>query len=197
MPDQRGDVNSQPPVQGIEVLRDRLPRPPDSCPDGLQRDRLNMGEDARQHLPVFFMCRSERQGTVADHDGGGSVIARERTKGIPGDLGIVMCVVIDDPRSDDQAIGIQDASRVAVHLSDVRDTTAADGNVAVEAGYAGTVNNLSVSDDQVVWHCSSYPRASTLRLRGRIAPVRFPTSYFLPMKNAAFFQRPRACPSDP
>jgi hypothetical protein len=41
-------------------------------------------------------------------------------------------------------------------LSDLGDTTAADGNVAVEAGYAGTVNNLSVSDDQVVWHCSSY-----------------------------------------
>jgi hypothetical protein len=64
-------------------------------------------------------------------------------------------VVIDDPRSDHQASGIQNSFRVTAYLSDLDDTPAADSDVAVEAGYAGTVNNLSVPDDQVVLHCSS------------------------------------------
>src|SRR5262245_40491797 len=35
MPDERGDVNSQPPVQRVEVLRDRFPRPRDAGADSL------------------------------------------------------------------------------------------------------------------------------------------------------------------
>jgi len=67
-----------------------------------------------------------------------------------------MSVVVDDSGSDHQAIRIQDLARLSVHFSDLGDTTAADGDVAVKAGQTGPVNNLSVLDNQVVWHCSSY-----------------------------------------
>src|SRR5439155_24706294 len=75
---------------------------------------------------------------------------------IPGDLGIVMSLFFNDSRGDHQAIGIQHLARLSVHFSDLGDTTAADGDVAMKAGQAGPVNNLSVLDNQVVWHCSSY-----------------------------------------
>src|SRR5207249_1649105 len=102
------------------------------------------------------MRGGHRQRTVAHDDGGNSVIARVGAERIPGDLGIVMSVVVDDSRSDHQAIGIQHLARLSVHFSDLDDTTAADGDVAVKAGQAGPVNNLAVFDDQVVSHCSSY-----------------------------------------
>jgi hypothetical protein len=67
-----------------------------------------------------------------------------------------MSVVVDDAGSDHQAVRIQDLARLSVHFSDLDDTTAADGDVAVEAWQAGTVNHLAVLDNQIVWHCSSY-----------------------------------------
>jgi hypothetical protein len=66
-----------------------------------------------------------------------------------------MSVVVDDSRSDHQAIGIQDPSRRATYPSDLDDTTTADRDVCVEAWYSGTINNLSIPDDEIVWHCSS------------------------------------------
>jgi hypothetical protein len=67
-----------------------------------------------------------------------------------------MRVVVDDSGSDHQAICIQDLTRASIHFSDLDDTAAADGDIAVEAWQAGTVNNIAVLDNQVVWHCSSY-----------------------------------------
>src|SRR2546428_5950065 len=101
------------------------------------------------------MGRSHRQRTVAHDDSGNAVIARVGAERIPGNLGIVMSMVVDDAGSDHQAIRIQHLARVSIHFSDLDDTTAADGDVAVKAGQAGTVNNLSVLDNQVVWHRSS------------------------------------------
>ncbi len=102
------------------------------------------------------MRRSHRQRTVADDDGGNAVIARVGAKRIPGNLGIVVRVVVDDAGSDHQAIRIQYLARAAIDLADLDDPAAADGDVAVKARQSGTVNNLSVLDNQVVWHCSSY-----------------------------------------
>jgi hypothetical protein len=155
MADERGDVMAEPLIQGIEILRDRLPGPCDPGTDGFQRDRLHVGQNSGQHLAIFPMGRSHRQRTVADDDSGNTVIARVGTERIPGDLGIVMSVVVDDSGSDHQAIRIQHLARLSTHLSDLDDMTVANGDVAVKARQSGTVNNLSVSDDQVVWHCSS------------------------------------------
>src|SRR5437867_711728 len=102
------------------------------------------------------MGGGHRERTVAHDNGCNAVIARVGAERIPGDLGIVMGVVVDDSGSDHQAVRIQHLARVSVHFSDLGDTTAADGDVAVKAGQAGPVNNLSVLDNQVVWHCSSY-----------------------------------------
>src|SRR5439155_10120052 len=102
------------------------------------------------------MGGGHRQRVVAHDDRGNSVIARIGAERIPGDLGIVMSVVVDDSGGDHHAVRIQHLARLSVHFSDLDDTTAADGNVAVKAGQAGTVNNLTVLDKQVVWPCSSY-----------------------------------------
>jgi hypothetical protein len=67
-----------------------------------------------------------------------------------------MSVVVDDAGSDHQAICIQYSTRTSTHLADLDDTIAADGDVGVEARYAGAVNNLSVPDDKIVFHCFSF-----------------------------------------
>ena len=55
-----------------------------------------------------------------------------------------MGVVVDNPGSDHQAIGIDDAPRLAADSSDLDDTPTAHGDIAVKARQAGTINNLSV-----------------------------------------------------
>jgi hypothetical protein len=62
-------------------------------------------------------------------------------------------------------------ARLSIHFSDLDDTAAADGDVAVKAGYSGTVNNLSVPDEQIVCHCSSYAAVATNLARCLTAKV--------------------------
>ena len=154
--DEGSDVYTQPLVQSIEILGNRFPGPGDPGLDRFQRNRLHVGQDASKHLAIFPMGGGHRERTVAHDDGGNSVIARVGAERIPGDLGVVMSVVVDDSGSHHQAIRIQHLARLSTHFSDLDDTTGADGDVAVEARQAGTVNNFSVPDDHVVWHCSSY-----------------------------------------
>src|SRR5262245_29998943 len=102
------------------------------------------------------MGGSQGERAVADNDRGGSVIARKGTKRIPRDLGVVVRVVIDDPGRNHQASCIKHPARVSTYLSDLHNTTAADGDVAVESRYAGTIDDISVFDDQIVCHCYSF-----------------------------------------
>src|SRR5262249_8963050 len=115
-----------------------------------------MGQNPREHLAIFPMGGSHRERTVTHDDGRNAVIARVGAEWIPGNLGIVMRVVVDDSGSDHQAIRIQDLARVSTYFADVCDTAAADGDIAMESRQAGTVNNITVLDHQIVCHCSSY-----------------------------------------
>src|SRR5688572_32765754 len=65
------------------------------------------------------MRRSHGQRTVANDDGRDAVIAGVSTQWVPGHLGIVMGVVVDDARSDHHPIRIDDPARLAVHPSDL------------------------------------------------------------------------------
>jgi hypothetical protein len=69
-------------------------------------------------------------------------------------------MVVDDSGSDHQAVRIDDPPRLAAHSPDLDDPTAADGDVAVKTRQPGAVNNLSVPDDQIVRHLSSYAARS-------------------------------------
>ena len=63
-----------------------------------------------------------------------------------------MRVVVDDAGSDHQAVRIDNPARLAAHSPHLDDPPAADGDVAVKARQAGTVNNFPVFDDQIVRH---------------------------------------------
>src|SRR5690349_9217241 len=83
------------------------------------------------------------------------MVARVRAERIPGDLGIVMRMVVDNSWGDHQAVRIHDSMRSAVHSSNLDDPAAADSDVAVKARQPRTVDYFAVLDDQVVAHCSS------------------------------------------
>ena len=97
---------------------------------------------------------------------------------VPGDLGIVMRVVVDDSGSDHQAIRIQHLARLSIHFSDLYDTAAADGNVAVKARQSGPVDHFAVLDNHVICHCSScmagkFTGVHTVGLRRKYSLTRF------------------------
>src|SRR5688500_8266539 len=115
-----------------------------------------MGQNSCEVFTIFLMRRRHRQRTVADDDGRDAVIAGVSTKRVPSHLSIVMRVVVDDTGSDHQTIRIDDPTRLTAHSSHLDDPPAAHGNVAVKARQAGTVNYLSVFNDQIVRHYSSY-----------------------------------------
>ena len=133
MADEGSDVNAQPLIQSIKILGNRFPGPVDSGLDRFQRNRLHVGQDSGKHLAIFPMRGGHRQRTVAHDDGGNAVVARIGAERIPGDLGIVVSVVVDDAGSDHQAIRIQHLAPLSTHLADLDDTTAVDGDVAMKA----------------------------------------------------------------
>src|SRR5262245_60771960 len=71
---------------------------------------------------------------------------------VPGDLGVVVAVVVDEARSDDPPIGLDDLARGAAEAPQLRDLSPGHGDVAVEGGSARAIDDASVSDEQVVGH---------------------------------------------
>ena len=64
-----------------------------------------------------------------------------------------MRVRIDEPRCDDEPIGIYGFGRAAIDFADARDAPAADGDVAAELCGTGAVDDGAVLDQEVMSQC--------------------------------------------
>src|SRR4029078_2078132 len=117
MPNQRSHVQPKPLIERIEILWNRFPRPLKSRLNRLERNGFDMGHNPGEIVTVFLVRRRHRPGGVADHDRGHTMVARVRAERIPGDLGIVMRMVVDNSWGDHQAAGIHDSLRSPAHYS--------------------------------------------------------------------------------
>ena len=150
--DQRADVDAEPAAYRLHVLREALPRPRHAGLQDVHRDRLDVGQHAGQLLALVLLHRRQRQRAVADDDGGGAVVAGERAQRVPQHLGVVVAVVVHEPRGDHTAVGLDHAPRRAVEPSELGDLAPHHADIAVEARPTGAIDDATVLDQEVKGH---------------------------------------------
>ncbi len=71
---------------------------------------------------------------------------------IPGDLRVVVAVIVDKARRDDEPVGIDRTARGAGQLADLDDLPVFHRDVAAEGRATRAVDNAAVLDQQVIGH---------------------------------------------
>ncbi len=108
--DQIADIDAEAFVELVHVLPGRLPIEIDGA-QYVHRDRFDIGEEFGEPLLGALAHRRQRQRAIAEDHGRGAVLGREGAERIPGDLRVVMAVVVDKAGGDGAALGVDRARR--------------------------------------------------------------------------------------
>ena len=103
--DQIADVDAEMMIELVEILRHSLPAEFDGA-QYLHRDRFDIGEELRQPFFLALAHRGERQRAIAEDHGGGAVVAGIGAERVPGDLRVVVAVVVDKAGSYHAAVSV-------------------------------------------------------------------------------------------
>ena len=88
------------------------------------------------------------------------MVAGERAERVPGDLRVVMAMIVDKARRDDLAAGIDGLAGGAGQFADLGDLAVLDRDIAVERRHPRAVDDPAVLDQQVIRHlCPSRSRS--------------------------------------
>src|SRR5438874_9910524 len=84
------------------------------------------------------------------------MVAGEGAERVPGDLRVVMTVVVDEARADHPALGIDGLAGRSGQFAHLDDLAVLDRDIAVEPRHAGSVDDAAVANQYVIRHrCSS------------------------------------------
>ena len=139
-------------VDGVQELRERLPRPVDAGQHGVARDVLGALQVAEHEVRFLFPARGDGESAVAHHDAGDTVVARTRPETIPEDLRVHVRMAIDEAGRDDVALGVHGALGAVANTSDGGDPAVLDRDVGDVARCARAVDHRAVGNNQVVGH---------------------------------------------
>ncbi len=149
--DQVADIDPEIAVHLVEVLRHALPGEFERA-QHLHRDRFDIGEELREAVLLAFAHRRQGQRAIAEDDRGRAVVAGIGAQRIPGDLRVVMAMIVDKARRDDQPRGIDRAPGRPRQFADLDDLAVLDRDVGAEGRPAGAVDNAPVLDQEVIGH---------------------------------------------
>src|SRR4029453_12601156 len=90
-----------------------------------------------------------------DDDRRRAVMAGIGAERIPHDLRVVVAVVVEEARRDDPPLRLRCLARGSAWPSQLDYLSLRDANVAVEGGPAGSVDDASVLDEEVVGHLAA------------------------------------------
>jgi hypothetical protein len=90
-----------------------------------------------------------------------AVIAGIGAQRVPGDLRIVMAVIVDEPGRDDAAVSVDRLLGGTAQFADLDDFSVLDRDIAAERRHPRTVDDTAVADQQIIRH--RYPFSSIVR----------------------------------
>ena len=137
-------------VEGVEVLRERLPVPRQPVGHHDAGDVLDAGHHVDEHVVVGPPARGEADAAVAHHRGRDAVRRRRCHAVRPDGLTVVVGVQVDEPGGDEQPCRIDLAGAGAVDAPDRGNPAVGDRDVADERFTSAAVDHGAVADDQVV-----------------------------------------------
>ena len=146
-------------LERVEVLGVALPLPGDALGHRGAGNVLDALHQRDQPIVSVGRGRREPDAAVAHHHGGDAVPARRCQPRVPGGLGVVVGVDVDEARRDQPAGGVDLAAseRAGAGGLDRCDHAVVDDHIAVASRRTGAVDDVAVADDQVM-HCRSPPR---------------------------------------
>ena len=143
----------------VEVLGERLPLPLDARRQRGTGNVFDAFHQSDEPLVAVGVHRREPDAAVAHHDRGHAVPARGREHRVPGDLAVEVRVHVDEAGRHERAVGIDRLARELVDATDLGDDTVGDRDVGGTPGRAGSVDDRSTLDHEIVHQCSSLKKA--------------------------------------
>ena len=166
MADQIADIDPEVAVEFVEILREGLPGELERVED-LHRDRLDIGQEFRQAAltRAVLFHRRQRQRAIAEHDRGRAVVARKRARRVPGDLRVIMAMIVDKAGRDDLPAGIDGLLCRTGQFADFDDLAVLHADIAAVGRPARAVDDAAVFYQQIIGH-SRIPSSSSRRRPG-------------------------------
>ena len=149
--DQVADIDAEAFIEMVHVLAGRFPIEIDR-PQHVHRDRFDIGQELGQPLLGALAHRRQRQRAIAEDHGGGAVLGRKGAQRVPGDLRVVMAVIVDKAGGDGAARGVDGLLGRAAQLADLDDLAVLDADIALERRHARAIDNEPVFDQQIIGH---------------------------------------------
>ena len=140
-------------VNDIQVFRERLPSPGDSFVQCSSRDVFHAFHELYQLVFGTWANRGESNSAVAHHDGGDTMPGRGCYLLVPANLTVEMGVNVHKAWCYQLALGVYFSLSAAVYVANLNNSTVRDRYVSGEAFGAGSINNGSVSNNDVIVHC--------------------------------------------
>ena len=149
--DEARHVDAEPAaVDGVEVLAVALPLPVDARLHDVVRNGLDVHQVLHEDLARLGLHGRHADAAVPHDHGGDAVPRRAGQQRIPGDLGVVVRVGIDEAGRQDEAVGVEHAlRRLAVGPAEIPDDAVLDPEGPHEARRARPVADPRVLDQEV------------------------------------------------
>src|SRR6266851_8664308 len=135
------------PFDGVQILREIVPRPFDAGFHRPWRDVLCPLEVPHYQELVFLGAWREGEAAVAHHDRRDAVPARAGAKGIPENLRVHVSMPVDKAGGDDVAFGFNDMLRRGANFSNREDAAVLYADVGSIAGQSRPIDNGPVAND--------------------------------------------------
>ncbi len=120
-------------LEHVEVLGHGLELPADPGAQHLERHALDLGQVAHHALALGRAAGGDGEAAVADHRAGDAQRRARREPRVPGDLGVVVGVVVDDSRHQGEPLRVERFARRAELAPERGDAPAGHGEVAARA----------------------------------------------------------------
>src|SRR5215469_18587305 len=154
--DHIADIDAEVMVELVEILRETLPAEFDRA-QYLHRDGFDIGEELGQPFLFAAAHRRQRQRAIAEDDGRSTMVAGIGAQRVPGDLGVIVAMVVDKPGRHDPASGVDRPPGGTGQFADLGDLPVLDRDIAAEGRHSGAVDDAAVADQEIIRHREPFP----------------------------------------
>ena len=148
---QGADIDiARPGLQSVKIFGEAFLAPIQPLVHDCAGDILNTFHQLDQFDAVLGAAGREADATIAHHHAGHPVPCRGREVFVPNRLTVVMGMNVDEAGCDDAAAGVDLFGAATVNLADCAYFAIVDGDVAVDWGAAGAVDEGAVAHHQIM-----------------------------------------------
>ena len=133
-----------------QVLREGLEAPVDPGLERRDGHALDLGQVAGHLLAPIRRAGRDAEAAIAHDHRGDAERGRGRHLALPGDLGVVVGVHVNDAGREQEAVGIHRLPRAIGHVADFDDALIADGDIGLDQWVADAVSDHGAANHEIM-----------------------------------------------